>query len=312
MKILWWSEFSAGASGYSSISIPVCDLLGKRGHDVKAIGLGYDGREHNFEFSLFRGQELRECHAIMHNLNTVWKPDILVVAMDIPIQEGIIKRIQEKGFKYVGIMPIEADPLCISHAMVLMQMDKAFIISQFGTNEAEKVGIDAEHLQIGIDTNSWRFATSDERKKLREAMGFRHNTFVVLTVAANQERKNLSAGLEIFKTWLDKYHHNNDIDAKYVIVTGEHGLAGWNLKDLAQEYGIADKLIVMEKGMPFGQLWGLYSMADAFLLPSKAEGLGLPILESMATGLPVIGTDCTAIGELLADDRGFPVKWAYK
>lgn len=35
----------------------------------------------------------------------------------------------------------------------------------------------------------------------------------------------------------------------------------------------------------------LYSNADCFVLPTRGEGFGLPILEAMATGLPVITTD---------------------
>ena len=50
-------------------------------------------------------------------------------------------------------------------------------------------------------------------------------------------------------------------------------------------------------------------MSDVFLLPSKAEGLGLPILESMAVGIPVIGTDCTAIHELLHGGGGYPMDY---
>src|SRR4030042_1350063 len=113
---------------------------------------------------------------------------------DIPLQEIIMQRIPKPPpFKYIGIMPIEADPLCMSWAMVLAPMDKALIISEFGTEEAHKAGIiNAEHLRIGIDANAWRPPTDEERASMRQSLGIEEDVFVVLTVADNQERKNLS------------------------------------------------------------------------------------------------------------------------
>ena len=83
------------------------------------------------------------------------------------------------------------------------------------------------------------------------------------------------------------------------------------MRDYAQELGISDKLLVIERGIPFSQLWGVYAACDAFLLASKAEGYGLPLLEAMACGLPVVATNCTAITESLADGRGKLINYDY-
>jgi len=63
--------------------------------------------------------------------------------------------------------------------------------------------------------------------------------------------------------------------------------------------------------MSFKELWSLYAVADVFLLASKAEGLGLPLLEAMACGVPVIGTNCTAVAEVLGDGRGLLLDYDY-
>lgn len=45
----------------------------------------------------------------------------------------------------------------------------------------------------------------------------------------------------------------------------------------------------------------LYHLADAFILLSKYEGFGLPLLEAMAAGIPVVASNCTAIPEVVGD-----------
>jgi len=306
MKIAVITDADFKGSGYMNIAMPLCDGLGNMGHDVKMAGLSYKREEHWYNFSILPADNLQEVIAIIKNLEVAWKFDVLLVMIDIPWQERIMSHFQEKSFKYVGIMPIEADPLCISWAMVLMQMDKVFIISQFGTDEAIEQNVEAEHLLVGMDTEKWKFRKPEDRIEGRGVFGFSDDNFVVLTVADNQERKNLSKGMEMFAEFAENHE-----DARYVMVTREHALVGWKLQDLAQVLGIMDKFIVLERGMSHEALWKVYAMADVFLLPSKAEGLGLPILESMAVGIPVIGTDCTAIHELLTEGGGFTLEYDY-
>jgi len=146
-------------------------------------------------------------------------------------------------------------------------------------------------------------ATAEEKSKLRGSFGFNDETFVVLTVADNQERKNLAVAMDIFAEFA-----SDKENARYCLVTREHNQVGWKLRDYAQEIGISDKFMVFERGMDHKQLWTTYAISDVFLLTSKAEGLGLPLLEAMSVGLPCIATDCTGMAELLASRRGFPVR----
>jgi glycosyltransferase involved in cell wall biosynthesis len=44
---------------------------------------------------------------------------------------------------------------------------------------------------------------------------------------------------------------------------------------------------------------GLYSLADLFVFPSLYEGFGLPLLEAMACGAPVISSDASSLPEVV-------------
>ena len=48
-------------------------------------------------------------------------------------------------------------------------------------------------------------------------------------------------------------------------------------------------------------LSALYSGAEVFLFPSLYEGFGIPVLEAMQCGLPVICSNCTSIPEVIGD-----------
>jgi len=228
-----------------------------------------------------------------------------VTAFDIPLQLGILFNVPDPGpIPRIGIFPIEADPLCDTWAMRLMMFDKRLIISEFGVREATKAGIDALHLPIGIDLDFWKPTSPDERTNLRKAMEF-EDKFVVLTVADNHERKNLSRSMEIFADVA------KELDAIYLLVTRQNSPVGWVLHDLAATLGISERFFVWERGIEAEELRDLFWVSDCFLLASKAEGLGMPILEALAVELPVVATKCTALEDHLKDRRGFAVEPDY-
>ncbi len=56
------------------------------------------------------------------------------------------------------------------------------------------------------------------------------------------------------------------------------------------------------------QLAALYRSADCFVLPSRGEGWGMPILEAMACGLPAIATNWSAHVDFLTTETGYPLE----
>ena len=72
------------------------------------------------------------------------------------------------------------------------------------------------------------------------------------------------------------------------------------LMERARALGIVDKLRVLEF-VPLEHLAMLLSAARVFAFPSRSEGFGLPPLEAMACGTPVVCSTGGALGEVVAD-----------
>jgi len=68
------------------------------------------------------------------------------------------------------------------------------------------------------------------------------------------------------------------------------------LKALAEQLGIADD-VVWVGGVPLEETVQFYRAADVFVYPSFNETFGLPILEAMAAGCPVVTSDTSAMPE---------------
>lgn len=307
IKVVVIGDFSLKGSGYLNISAPLCNGLAHKGFQIKVLGLGYKGEQHPYDFSIIPTRDTKEIKAMLENFQSLWKPDVVIVAMDIPYQKLMADINKNLNTPQICITAIENGPLCFTWALVLQTMKKVFVISQLGTDECLKKGVEAEHLYVGIDTKSWRKAIKDEKEKIRESLGIGKDEFVILTVADNQERKNLSKAFEI----VSKFKKKVKTPIRYILVTREYSKVGWHLRDLAVDFEINTNLMILERGMSFQQLWGIYIMSDVFLLASKAEGLCMPVLEAMSCEIPVVATNTGALTELLSDDRGFSVDYDY-
>lgn len=304
--IVYISDFQMQGSGYKNIGVPLVTGLVGAGQEVIVYGLGYRGEAHDFPFGICPANT-NQLAPIMTLLPSApeLKIDAWVVALDIPIQLKLLAQTNNgNDIPWIGIFPVEGDPLCVSWATRLWGMAERLVISRFGTHEVTVAGLPASHLQVGVDCDFWKPPSPEERLQFRRVLDF-EDKFVVLTVADNQERKNLSAGFKIMGQVCQK------LDALWCVVTRPDSPIGWELRDLAADYDLVENYLEWQRGIPDTELRDLFAVADAFLLPSKAEGLGMPVLEAMAMGVPVVATDCCAIHEHLEDARGFLIAPEY-
>ncbi|MBN1935679.1 MAG: glycosyltransferase family 4 protein [Anaerolineae bacterium] len=117
----------------------------------------------------------------------------------------------------------------------------------------------------------------------------------ILFVGTVEPRKNLKTLVRAF----DMLRSNYKAEAHLVIA----GKPGWLYEDvdqLVEELGLQNKIHFLGR-VPTADLPLLYNAAQMLVLPSFYEGFGLPPLEAMACGIPVIVSNTSAMPEVVGD-----------
>ena len=111
----------------------------------------------------------------------------------------------------------------------------------------------------------------------------------VLWVGTIEPRKNLAGLIAAFRALR--------ADDVTLLLVGPHG---WN-EDLAARLGGSDRRIRALGFVHRDELLALYAGATAFCYPSLREGFGMPVLEAMMAGAPVVTSSGTATQEVVGD-----------
>jgi len=84
------------------------------------------------------------------------------------------------------------------------------------------------------------------------------------------------------------------------VITGKRGESYEEIVQTAQRLGLGENL-VLTGYIPLEDMPVLLSAAEALVFPSLDEGFGLPLIEAMACGCPVISSNRSAIPEVTGD-----------
>ena len=154
-------------------------------------------------------------------------------------------------------------------------------------------GVDPDRVHVVYEAAAPQFQPIRDRSAIdavrrRYGLGERY----ILYVGTIEPRKNLPTLLEAFA------HARRTNGLRHQLVfAGPYGWLSRDLEELIARLGVRDA-ITLTGYMPFADLPTLYSGAEMFVFPSIYEGFGLPVVEAMACGTPVITGRAAALVEV--------------
>ncbi len=119
---------------------------------------------------------------------------------------------------------------------------------------------------------------------------------ILLYTGSEEPRKNLGMLLQVLQDLI------KELPEIKIIKAGRPGIVSSqsSFRNEVRRLGL-DNNVVLTGAIPDEELRTLYNIADAFVFPSLCEGFGLPPLEAMACGCPVIASDRASIPEVVGD-----------
>lgn len=138
-------------------------------------------------------------------------------------------------------------------------------------------------------------------KRTRERFGIKEKYF--LTVGTLEPRKNLLRTIEAFSQFLKT--SKSDATFQLVVVGSIDFAHGKFLKILLENCKLDSDDVILTGYVEQEDLNMLYSGAEGFVFASLYEGFGIPVLEAMASGAPVITSRSSSLPEVAGDAAAY-------
>lgn len=170
--------------------------------------------------------------------------------------------------------------------------------SEFSKKEIEKYyPAFAQKVKVvycGVNLEKFHPVLEKEKiERVKNSIGISGEYFLYLGTI--EPRKNLERLIQAFRLVCD-----NDAKAPKLVLAGGKGWLNSGIYEKVKELGIEEK-VIFTKYVPDEDLCPLINGACAFVFPSIYEGFGMPPLEAMACGVPVITSGEASLPEVVGD-----------
>ncbi len=242
---------------------------------------------------------------VYHSLRKLKDMDVVHVQWPIPNGLGALFLKKIYGIPYINTIHGEEVYLSKRYHLLfalrwLVNNSSKTITNSTATRKfCLEAGLDGDKIEVipfGADTDFFR--PLDVHKD--------ENSFQILSVGYLIERKGFEYLIRAMPDVLKEHKY-----ARLKIVGS--GPQESKLKELIYKLGLGDKVEIV-KNVSDDELLMIYNSADLFVLPSivdsqgNTEGLGVVLLEAMACGLPVVGSNVGGIPDVIEDNvTGFLV-----
>lgn len=314
IKLAWLSDGPNLCTGYSTISRKLMNYLAETGdydihyfaHTMNSQTLlpGVkleDGEE--FKFTTHGNGMQPYFFDIMSPKIKELKADVFGILLDTFMLYPHFLNIDTSPAKTLFYFPSDGGRFPIGCENILRKVDIPVAMSMYAQKQVKDLyGIHAEYIPHAIEPEVYKPLSEKERALLKAKYGF-SNRFIIGCVARNQGRKMLDRALPAFKLVADKmpnaimlFHTDKTDPASY-----------FNFDDMINYYGLNNRVFFTGtkyfKGFDYKKMNEVYNLMDIFFLPTSGEGFGIPTVEAMSAGIPVLVTDYTTTEELVTRNK---------
>jgi len=269
-----------------------------------------------------------------------YKPDIVIDFRDFwmfAYQEISPLR---KFFYWMIAPTFDSSPLLVDTMVNFSNADMVLTHTQWAKEELSKLD-NNNQLHLGgilsdsVDTDLFKPVEDKIKHKLRYNLA---DAFIIGSVLRNQKRKLIPELFSILRRLLDNNPKKNIL---LYLHTSYPEIDGWNIPELLLEYKVQNHVLLtyrchkchhfmikkyqgpttvcnkcnnisrmcsVTNGLSDDELCGIYNLFDIYIQYAICEGFGIPQVEAVACGIPLITVDYGAMGEIGKNLNGFLVK----
>ncbi|MBB6637470.1 glycosyltransferase [Cohnella thailandensis] len=189
------------------------------------------------------------------------------------------------------------------------KFDSVCVPTEFNRIALRQSGVSIPIYRVPHGVHRTKFKPGNPKYPLARAKG----RFVFLSVFGFQHRKNPEA---LLRAYWEQFSASD----KVLLIIKTNGYSPresgrWIRNRIAsykKRLGIRKQtapIFVIAKRLNSVQLAGLYALANAFVLPTRGEGVGLPFMEALSSGIPVIATGWGGQMDFLNEGNSFLVRY---
>ncbi len=174
-----------------------------------------------------------------------------------------------------------------SHVITISNASKKDIISKYA--------VKSEKITVAYPGYSQIFKPISDKEKIKQVLDkYGIKDTYLLYIGTIQPRKNLIRLIEAVAR----------IEGLHLVIVGKttgEGRQGWQFEETLnrpKELGIEDR-VKFTGFVPDEDLPNLLNGAEAFILPSLWEGFGIPVVDAMACGVPVLVSNASSLPEVV-------------
>jgi glycosyltransferase involved in cell wall biosynthesis len=172
-------------------------------------------------------------------------------------------------------------------------------VSEFSKSQMVRLLVaPAEKIRVIYNGVGSEFRPIHDQEAIQQRLGrYGLRRPYLLTVGNVSRRKNQQGLVRGFAAWLRR-----QCNAEHqLVLAGKQDSTGEDIRREATDLGLAPTRLVFLGYIPDQDLPYLYAGAELFLAPSLYEGFGLPMVEAMACGIPVIASRASCLPEVAGE-----------